>query len=240
MKYSKLFIMSLLIGTNLTAQDFSNPTTFNDSRTMDAFTKLRNRVTKNALTNRDIKGSAYFNEKFTLSEVDYFGKTLKEKTYLRYNAFSDEIEMGTNAEQKTTEDILLKNNKIISRIGSETYKYLPYKPKDGDITKIGYLIVIHENENYSLYLKRTKVYMEATAARTSLERSFPARFIDEVSYYYNYKGNTLQELRTSKRGLTDAFAAHPEAIKSFLKTNKIKFKATADITNLFVSMNAEL
>lgn len=240
MKYTILFTMTLLVSVTLHAQNFSDPTTLNDSRTMDAFTKLRNRVTKSALTSQDVKGSTYFNEKFMLSEVDYFGKTMEDKTYLRYNAFSDEIEMGTYADQKTTEEILLKNNKIISRIGSETYKYLPYKPKEGNITKIGYLIVLHESDNYSLYLKKTKVYMEATAARTSLERSFPARFIDEITFYFNYQGNTLQELRTNKRGFIEAFSAHQENIKSYLKANKIRSKSTEDIANMFVSINAVL
>ena len=38
---------------------------------------------------------------------------LKDKTYLRYNAANDEIEMGNNASQKDAEEILLKSAKLM-------------------------------------------------------------------------------------------------------------------------------
>lgn len=236
-----LFVGTFLTVSLLSAQSgFSGNATFTDSRSMDAFTKLTNRVSKSALTVKGVKGSPYFEERFAVAEVDYFGERLKDKTFLRYNAYSDELEMGNYAEQKETENILLKNNKIVTNFGGDKYKYLPYKTREGNFTKVGYVVVLVENENYSLYLKKTKVYMEATVARTSLERSFPARFIDNVEYFYNYRGNTLQYLKPSKRGLMDAFKENSELVKKYLKENKIRVKEQSEVEKLFNSINSSL
>ena len=213
--------------------------TLSDSRTMDAFAKLTNKVTKKNLNVNNIKGSPYYNEKFSIAEVDYFGKTLEDKTFLRYNAFSDELEMGTYPEQKTTEQILLKNNKIVSNFGGQKFMYLPFKTKEG-FTKVGYLVVLHESEKYSLYLKRTKVFMEATVARTSLERAFPARFVENTEYYYNYEGNTLQYLKTNKSGLNDTFKEHSDYLKKYLNENKVRYKDQSSLTKLFKTINSLL
>lgn len=222
------------------AQETISGTALNDSRTMDAFRKLRNRISKSNINNSNIKGSPYFEETFAIAEVDYFGETLKDKTYLRYNAFSDELEMGTFPDQKTTEEILLKNNKIVTNFGGKRYEYLPYKTKEGNYTKMGYFVVLVENKNYSLYLKRSKVFMEATVARTSLERAFPARFIDNIEYYYNYEGNTLQNIKASKNGLINTFKNHSDFIKTYLKTNKVRFKDDASIVNVFNFVNGSI
>ena len=58
-----------------------------------------------------------------------FDSELKEQPLLRYNAFSDEIEM--NAKNSDNPDqALLKNSKIHCTIDGVTYKYLPIPKSD--------------------------------------------------------------------------------------------------------------
>ena len=51
-------------------------TDLTDSRIQDAYTDLINSSTR-AIVKSDIKGTPYFNEKFTDSKIKYFDKTFK-------------------------------------------------------------------------------------------------------------------------------------------------------------------
>ena len=97
----------------------------NDSRINDAFTDLTNRVKPTSTTIANFNGDPYLDSKFYESTVVYFGKTLKEKIFLRYNAFSDEMEMSEKANTQKTGQALIKNSKISCIINKQVYKYLP-------------------------------------------------------------------------------------------------------------------
>jgi len=119
--------------------------------------------------------------------VIYFGEPLPEKVYLRYNAFSDEMEMSMNPTAKETDQALIKNSKVSCVIEGTVYRYLPLANGNFSLYKAGYVREIYQGQHYNLYLRERKIYREAIKARTSLERSFPARFVDESEWYIQTK-----------------------------------------------------
>ena len=209
-----------------------------DTRSMDALTDLKNRRARKAAPPKGVKGSYYFNETFQLSTVIYFGEKLKEKTLLRYNAANDEIEMGDSPTQKDAESILLKSAKVNAIINNEEYKLLPHRLKESNYPIIGYLIVLVDNTKYSLFLKREKVFMKAVEARTSLDRSFPARFVDDVTYYFSVEGSTPLPLKVSKSNLRKISRENGSKVKSFIKSNNIKIKSSEGLIETFKFMNS--
>ena len=56
-----------------------------DSRINDLF-ELIKQSQQEFNSNREIKGSKYFDEKFKPANVKYFGKDLNQNIFLRYNA----------------------------------------------------------------------------------------------------------------------------------------------------------
>lgn len=210
-----------------------------DSRLMNAMTDLTNRRARKAATPAGVKGSYYFNENFQLSTVIYFGEELKDKTYLRYNAANDEIEMGESSKQKDSENILLKSAKVNAIINNEKYKLLPHRLKESNYPVIGYLVVLVDNEKYSLFLKRKKVFMKAVEARTSLDRSFPARFVDDVTYYFSLNKDTPLPLRISKSNIRKISKESGSKVKTFIKDNNIKIKSSEGLIEVFNYLNSQ-
>lgn len=215
------------------AQQGFTPQRSLDSRAANAMTDLKNRVSRKQDTPKNVKGSYYFSKNFVLSKVVYFGKELKEKAYLRYNAANDEIEMGKNSSQKDSEEILLRSSQVDALINNEYYKFLNHKSRNKNIPIEGYLIVLTKNKKYSLFMKKKKVYMKEVKAQTSLQRSSPARFISSTSYFYSVDEKTPSHLKVSKTNLFKIFEGNSKPIKTFIKDKKLKIKKTEDLIQIF-------
>jgi len=209
-----------------------------DSRAMDAFRDLRNRVNRPTIPPENIRGSYYFEEDFKPGKVIYFGKELKEQIYLRHNGYTDEMEIWKGEPgQRNVEEILLKSAEVDCIIDGEYYKLLPYRSKLNNMPKIGYLIVLSDGPKYKLYLQRKKVFMEASEARTSLERSLPARFNDETNYYFSVGEATPVPLKKSKSAVAKIFKGQERAAKAYIKSSRNRLKTKEDLTAIFEHFN---
>ena len=102
-----------------------------DSRINDLFELIKNRVSKNSNSNREIKGSKYFDEKFKPANVKYFGKDLNQNIFLRYNAFNDELEFTNNPENSKLRQNIDEKRKYICEIEGEKYIYADYIDENG-------------------------------------------------------------------------------------------------------------
>lgn len=153
-----------------------------------------------------VQGSPYYDKTLKKSVVTFFDKVVPQEIYLRYNANTDELEMSSYQHDGQTDQMLLPDKDLKAKIGTETYKYLTYYNtiKKEELLN-GYFITLIENSHYSLYLKKTKVFREAKLAKTSLERSFPARFEEKVQFYFKNKDNPLLPLKPNKSSLIKNF-----------------------------------
>ena len=204
-------------------------------RTNNALIELRNTISKNpVLTDPRLKGNPYFESRFQKADIKYFDLNIIGETFLRYNAFSDEIEIGTHPEQKTSEEIILKNNNIICEFGNQTYYYLPYKDKHSKL-RLGYLISLFESNEIHLLVQLKKVYREVTVPRTSLERAFPPRFTEEENYYLSFKNQTPVFLGNDIKKVIKNL---PSEIKTKAKSKGSNFKKIKTIESLKAALSA--
>ena len=175
----------------------------------------------------NISGSQYFDLNFKPARLSYFGKEINNAGFMRYNGFTDEIEITDSGNVENSELILLKSDKVVPIINNEIFEYLPFRINESN-TKIGYLVKIYEGTRIKLYLRKNKQFMEAKIARTSLENSFPPRYVDNIETYISIQGDTPVVLKNSKKAFLDLFNNRSD-IKKFIKNEKIKFNKTESI-----------
>ena len=232
-----LFYSVFFLNTcGLFSQNIGSNGVKSDSRINDLFELIKNRVSKNSNSNRKIKGSEYFDEKFKPADVNYFGKELNQNIFLRYNAYSDEIEFTNNPKTLSSDKILMKNTNISCQIDGEKYIYTDYIDEN-DYRKKGYLIELFSGNKYELYGKRLKIFMEGSNAKTSLERSFPSRFVEKHKYFISKKNNTKMEVKLNKKSIIDFLGVDEELIKKIIKERKLKFKQSSDLKVILIEVD---
>jgi hypothetical protein len=229
MKYTYILLFTALLTFNLQSQgNINNNLT---GATQSALIDFGNRSQRKAQP-LNVQGSHYFIKDFKIAKLEYFGKELNDTGYMRYNAFRDEIEMADTQYQDETDVILLKSADVIPLINGERYEYLPYRLESGNAF-IGYLVNIYDGKNDKLYLKRKKTFMEAKIARTSLENSFPPRYVESEELYISSNGDTPVKLKQSKKSIISYFKSNSDKVKKFIKSEKLKVSELSSVIRIF-------
>ena len=229
MKFTYILLFSSLLTFNLHSQgNINNNLT---GATQSALIDFGNRSQRKAQP-LNVQGSHYFIKDFKIAKLEYFGKELNDTGYMRYNAFRDEIEMADTQYQAETDVILLKSADVIPLINGERYEYLPYRLESGNAF-IGYLVNIYDGKKDKLYLKRKKTFMEAKIARTSLENSFPPRYVESEELYISSNGDTPVKLKQSKKSIISYFKSNSDKVKKFIKSEKLKVSELSSVIRIF-------
>jgi len=233
MKLYQLTILLFLYNlTTLSSQGNNSNGVQSDLRLVDLYENIKNKIGKNTYSNQKIKGTPYFEKTFKLAEVEYFGELIADKIYIRFNAYNDEMEIASSPLTKSSENILIKNNKVFCIIDGKTYRYLGFK-EDNQPPAVGYLKELYKGELFSFYERKFKIYMQATVARTSLERSFPARFVEKIQYYYSVNNGEINQIKLSKKNILNKLKPHSSSIKLFMEKNNSKLKSLKDVVEMF-------
>ena len=230
----------LLLGTFCVNAQFNGGSISirSDGRLIDLFESIKNRTNAfKSNTFNKIEGSPYFETTFKSAEIKYFEENLKDNVFIRYNAFSDEMEVGTNPNQQSADNVLIKNNKVYCIIDGDVYRYLAYT-NENDPPAVGYVKELFRGKVFSLFERKSKIYMEATIAKTSLERAFPARFIEKINYYYSVENGSLMRIKLSKKKLISALKSYTDEIKSFISNSDSKLKSPNEVIKLFKYLEA--
>ena len=190
---------------------------------------VQNTVTGSNRMPTNVIGSPYLNEEFVVGTV-----TIKDaesyQTYLRYNAFNDELEMRNG----NTTSAVMKRDYITVRIGSDVFSVHSYAYDDG--IKNGYFNAL--NEGKAVLLRRRQVNLrEGQAATSSYSKDKPPRFEMQESYYMSINGETAQLVKLNKKGVLGAFGDN-SSLNSFVKKNKIKLKSEAEVLKLLEYYNS--
>ena len=229
MKFTYILLFSALLTFNLHSQGNINSNL--TGATQSALIDFGNRSQRKAQP-LNVQGSHYFIKDFKIAKLEYFGKELNDTGYMRYNAFRDEIEMADTQFQDETDVILLKSADVIPLINGERYEYLPYRLESGNAF-IGYLVNIYDGKKDKLYLKRKKTFMEAKIARTSLENSFPPRYVESEELYISSNGDTPVKLKQSKKSIISYFKSNSDKVKKFIKSEKLKVSELSSVVRIF-------
>ena len=226
-----ILIVLYIFLTTLQLQSQGNISGALTGATQQALIDFGNRSTRSPEP-LNVQGSHYFDNKFRVAKLEYFGKELNDTGFMRYNAFRDEIEMADTQSQSESDVILIKSADVIPLINGERYEYLPYRLETGN-AYIGYLIKIFDGQRNKLFLKKKKTFMEAKIARTSLENSFPPRYVESIELYISKEGNTPIKLKQSKKALINIFGDNSDEIKKFIKVNRLKISDLSSVIKIF-------
>lgn len=230
--YQHTIFLLLCNFTTLSSQGNNSNGVQSDLRLVDLYENIKNKIGRKTYSNQKIKGTPYFEKTFKLAEVEYFGELITDKIYIRFNAYNDEMEIASSPLTKSSENILIKNNKVFCIIDGKTYRYLGFK-EDNQPPAVGYLKELFKGELFSFYERKFKVYMQATVARTSLERSFPARFVEKIQYYYSINNGEINQIKLSKKNILNKLKPHTSSIKQFMEKNDSKLKSLKDVVEMF-------
>ena len=231
MKTTHLFSLLLLLPTLIISQteEFSN--VYNgysnayewDHNKRDALLSLRyniNRVFDDYKTTQII-GNAYYNKNFILGEVAYNNQVIPRKFALRYNAFTDEIEVRTD----TSFVYLVKEPTTTCIIGTQKYIYHSYGSKAHKNIKIGYLKIVYEGKEHTLLVRKTKRYKKEKKAKTTLTASYPAKLVDSEKFYILKPEKTAVFLKQKKKALLAVIPQkYQQQMEAFFKKNRLNPK----------------
>lgn len=211
----------------------------NNPSALNWFNDLRNKTARlgseRKLSLEDIQGSVYVDENFKMGTI-YYRYQPYVKYELRYDAFNDEVELKRNAEGPI--EALHKSEAISCQIGGEEYNYVSFKNSSGKI-KQGYLIPIYKGELYTLYIRRAKIFKEGKEAKTSLQNSFPHRFLDEQTYFLSIDDDEPLQIKTTKKEVMNwAKADDKNKVKTFFKENNINLKEKQGLVRTVAFLDA--
>ena len=235
MKATLTFILIILCFFNAKSQVSREAIPYgvnSDGRLIGVFENLKNKTKGSKIKTNKISGSPYYNQNFKTAQIGYFGKILKNDIYIRYNAYSDEMEMAKSESQTSSEDALIKNRKVTCTINGYTYKYLEYL-NENEPPAVGYVKELFKGNKFSFYVRETKEYREGVEAKSSLERSFPARFIDKTEYFIAVGNGSLKKTKLSKKQIINSLSSYKQEIKNFIYLNKVKLRDSSGVIKLF-------
>jgi len=177
---------------------------------------------------KNMDGSPYANDNFILGNIFENDKLVKENILLRFNIFSDEIEIKNQSDTEYY-TALIKNPDLIIKILNEVYIYVPL---NGSLEKGNYFSVLSTGNKFDLYKKTIITYKPSEKRRTSYETDKPAKFISSDTFYLVSKDNVFYELPKSKSKFYKVFKTKEKEMKGFAKKAKIKIKNEDDIKRL--------
>ncbi|MEX0995724.1 MAG: hypothetical protein WDZ45_01595 [Flavobacteriaceae bacterium] len=171
---------------------------------------------------KNIVGSPYDIVNFQPGNIYKNDKIVASKIPMRYNIFSDEIEINTSqVSQKENINNLSKSPDIFVSIANEVYVFVEnFANKE----ESGYFKVIVEGNHFDLYKKSTVTYIKKRFAETNYQQDQPARFNREDTFFLINKQGKFFEIPTKKRSFLTIFKEHNKEINSFIKDNKLDIK----------------
>jgi hypothetical protein len=186
----------------------------------------------------NIEGSPYANEEFLPGNIYQDNQLVYNNILLRYNIFSDEIEIKNSGDAKEDSfGALVKNPEAFVKILNTIYVFVPL---EGSNEKGNYFTVVSEESVFDLYKKTQVSYKAPFKASTSYERDRPGTFEKKNSYFLVSKVGTFYELPSNKSKVIKAMGKKEKEVKAFIKKNKTNLKSEEDIIKLVKHYNSLL
>lgn len=180
---------------------------------------------------RNFSGSAYENEEFVNGYVFKDGKILASNVALRYNAKRDEVEVKKSlTTSNSNARVLVKNSDIYIKILNKAFVFSTVKE---GIDKAGYFMVLHEGDNYALYKKITKRYLEGRESVNSITRDTPPAFKNIETYYLvDKESENFTLFPKSRKGKLKVFTNFKKEVKDFVKKESLNINKDYALTKL--------
>ncbi len=221
----------------------SGPTNFSASN-LDLWANGRNpnldlffeQVRMNAdkrLNPSDIIGSAYPIETFLPGKINANGDHLGD-FYMRYDAFSDEVQLKKTSVSTEEYKALFRSKDIEAVIGDKVYEYHKFYDAKNRYYE-GYLVPLVSAGNHTLYLRQEATFKYGKLAQSSLVREVPNRFEQEEAFYMAVNNGTrIVEIPSKKKKFLKLVDANlRDDLNNYLKENDIDLRDEQDLRKLF-------
>lgn len=180
------------------------------------------------------QGTQYYIEAFVPAKID----GSKDITPVRYNAYSDELEIKVNEEimvlqPKENMTVRLTNNKA-------SYQYVEYTDKE-NVGSQHYLVLISENPNVKIY-KKERIYLQPEEHPTGGYQTYKPPMYKKADFeYYIQKNNgPVTFMSTKKKDILALVPGKENEIKAFIKENSISTSDDEDLKKLGAFLNSLL
>ncbi|MCH2490221.1 MAG: hypothetical protein MK211_08735 [Flavobacteriales bacterium] len=186
---------------------------------------------------KNIEGSPYSNDTFLKGNIYQDDKLIMKDVPMRYNSYSDEIEMKKN-ENEENYGALLKSPDLFVKIFNDVYIFVP---KNGSTEEGGYFKILSPNDHYDLYKKTTTTFSQPYEARTTYEQNRPAKFSSTHTYYLvSKRDGKFVELPTSRSKALKVMSVKKKEVKKFMNDRRIDVSEEADLIKLVSYFNSIL
>jgi hypothetical protein len=237
MKYLLSFVLSLFI----TAFSFCQINESAYGKMLDASITVDQYFELYGISKEDLKnivGSPYDVGFFQPGNIYSNDQLAAPNIPMRYNLFSDEIEINSSFDSQTENiNILSKSPNVFVSIANEVYVYVENL---ASMEESGYFKVVFEGDHFDLYKKSSVTYVEKRFAETNYQQDQPARFDRKDSYFLVNKEGRFFELPSNRRRFLNVFTNHSNEINSFIKSKKLDLRNEIDLTKIITYFNTLL
>lgn len=171
-------------------------------------------------------GSPYLNKMFAPAVVS----GVKGNGMMRYDAFADEFEFINSSRDTLVLNKVEPYTSITFTITNTKYQLEDYS-KNEKMTK-GYLILVYEKNNFSLFKKQNVLYTKERISKSGFDKNIPASFDRGGDTFYLKSSNGIYEFPSNRKGLIKLFPDKKEALEAFVKQNNIDFEKQSDIIKI--------
>ena len=173
-------------------------------------------------------GSPYNIKSFAPAKVE----NVSQKTMMRYNVYSDELEFITDKNDTLILDKIDDFSNIVFSGTNKKYMLVNYTSSNGKFER-GYLISFYDKRDFLLLKKENIRLYEGKVAKTSLEKDMPAKYVKaDDTYFLKIKDGAIIEFPDSKKQLIKLFPEKKQSIETFLKEKTISFNEAADLIKI--------
>lgn len=230
MKKSLISILIILITNNLFSQAHRNEFNIGLRQINIEQHKSAYREYKN------LKGSPYVNEEFLLGKIYNEKEMIFDNLHLRYNAFSDEIEIRNSEKNEKLEyGALKRNSDEFIKIFNKIYVFAPFENSN---TLGHYFEILSTEKLFDLYKKTMVKFNQPVDAVTSYDKDRPAEFKQAHTYYLVDKKGNFNELPSNKNKLLKVLSKENKEVKDYAKKNKLNLANEKDLIQLVSYYNS--
>lgn len=206
-----------------------------DLHQVDNYIK-RNDKTLSYTLPKDYNGSPYFNDEFVLGEIFQGDELIATETPLRYNIFSNEIEVKESLSD-SDEDAspLTKSSEIWVKINDVIVVHIPFNGSDEEGS---YFQILFEGKKIDFLKKVDKKYTTAKKASTSITRDLKGAFTDETTFFLQTKNGRMFQMPKAKNKKYTIFGGQAEALKAYAKENRLNINKEHDLKRLIIHFDS--
>ena len=234
--FSAFFIMYLPCEAQIRVRASNGVVSQNRSDIEKVMNEYFKAVKSNSDPSDNLAGSPYLTDDFQVALL-VFPKGNPISAKIRYNIAKEEMQVKMDEE-----DYRVLHPGVVVKINDNPYKMLSYRGEDKTVDLIGYFEILTPETatEEAKLLRKYKKTVRSGKAAAAMRKATPARYVDQDDFYIQF-GNfkPIEAERSNKRFIESFPEAHQDAVKDFMKENKLKSRDEQDLKRIIEFYNAK-